>query len=114
MASKHIHDLALQFTQELAQLHAALAWSDYTESTLTLTVEYKNRTPHVSIRFSKGYGDVSVKGASLGAVMDEVRRRFDYNDKAEGDIGQASQSLLALTDESETAEDDTAKDDIQF
>jgi hypothetical protein len=89
-------EVAEMFAQELSKLHTQMDWADYKESTLNLSVEFKHGKARAEVRFSQGYGSVSVNGASLAEVMAEVRRRLNYNDKAEGQISEASEALIAL------------------
>lgn len=95
-------ELADAFFAELRALHARLAWPDYAVSTIRLTVEYSAEKAKYEISVDAGpsySGRQSVRGSSLGPLMDELYRRFDYQDKADAQIEASFKALPAPTDQ---------------
>lgn len=101
-----IIEVAREFTSELRKLHEGMAWKPYKTSDLRLNINFSLETAEFTIEWSDY--PISVKGASLGAVMDEVYRRLNYEDREKGRIAT---TLIALTPPRPEQEDD---DPIQF
>lgn len=92
-------ELADAFFAELRALHVRLDWPSYASSRIELIVSLSEGKGKYEISIDAGPsfgGRQNVKGSSLGPVMDELYRRFNYQDRADAQI---ESSLQALTDQ---------------
>jgi hypothetical protein len=87
--------LVTEFRNELARLHSRMAWPHYETTRLSLVVEFSADKARAWIEHNAGYGHdaANVKGATLGAVMDEIYRRTGYQDREDGRIATSLQAI---------------------
>lgn len=111
-------ELADAFFAELRALHVRLDWPSYASSRIELKVELSEGKGKFSIEVDAGpsYGGRQyVKGSSLGPVMDELYRRFNYQDRADAQIESSLQALTDQTkEEVESTQSTAAAGDIPF
>lgn len=92
-----IETVAYEFARRLLKLRLDMAWPKYHAQRLGLEITVSENADRAEITAHVGssYSDqVTVKGATLSAVMDEVYRRLNYQDRAEAQI-QSSLKRLA-------------------
>jgi hypothetical protein len=98
---KQIVDLSVEFSKELQKLVTRLDWPKWTTTKLFLEVSYSQEAgPDFELRWYNPNGD-DVRAKSLGALMDEVYHRQDFDDRQ-----KAIQPLAALTGPKETSDDE--------
>lgn len=91
-----IEAVAYEFARELMRLRQRMDWPSYSSQQLTLRISEADgkATAEICANVGGSYNSqVIVKGAQLGSVMDEVYRRLNYEDKAQGQIESSLQRL---------------------
>jgi hypothetical protein len=89
---QEIRTVAQLFANELQKLA-----TDIGSHEIKLMVELDNGRPRIHLTYSGRHtGYSTVVGASLGALIDEVKRRRNFNDKEVGALTAIGDSLVAL------------------
>ena len=82
-----IVEVVEMFHAAITQVRGLINKGDsYTRSQLTLTVEVGKDKADFSVQYMQGYGEGSVKAASLDACIVEVLRRHGFKDEQEAQM----------------------------
>ncbi len=85
------------FQTELAKLHARSDWPSYQSAQLYLRVSYSPEKSTFKLVSQPPFSD-SCEGSRLGALMDEVYHRLDFDDTEKARIETSLKALPKLQD----------------